>query len=757
MKIAFLGDIALIGKYDVTQAGQVSVFERLKWARTIIKDCDYAVANLESPLTNIVNTREAKSMHLKSNTSNICVLKYLGVDAVSLANNHVYDYGKKGLNETIRTLEENGVKYFGIGDKPLIIEKEKISIQGFCCFTANGWHYDSMPGNGRLHTLTMENVEKFLKESTADNCYPIVIPHWGEENTHYPRSEHVLIADSILKKGNCAIIGHHPHVPQGMIFNENGFCAFSLGNFLFDDCYSPRNKLRVVQTEDNKKGFALVLEIENGVLVKHEVVPYYDSETGLEYDSDGTTAINNYSEVISSLYGKPEYEHIRQEEQQKARLKRLGKRDWKWLINHLNYNSVMTVLHGQKNHSRFVEVVDSITWQSDNIPSKDIVLYVGNFGMPTTNAPGKRVYANSLLLNRCNYKVLMIGTDSSVKGSVKKIGDALYYMSFPVFGKSAGKKYFEWLKHWIECGNVQPKFIVRYGSPGLATFDKYLESYGKANNIPIIVDVVDWLNIDSGNLIFKVVKGIDTFLEKAVFNKHGEGLIAISSYLYDYYGKDYKHKIIIPPLVEKYECKKQNNKIPQIVYAGNPFRKGKQVKNVHAIKDRLDVAIMAFIVLERKGFAFDFHVIGMSKEEYLVAFPYQQEELDEAAHIFFHGRQSMEKTQEMIGKMDLSILLREKTRGTMAGFPTKVVESMSLGVPVITTDTSDLMKYIKNGVSGYIVDIDNQQKLEEQLSEIITSYQNKADEIKQRIFEDKAFVIDNYEEKFRNFVTSLTK
>ena len=450
MRIAFLGDIALIGKYDTKQMGQESVYARLNWAKTILQDCDYVIANLETPLTNVIKTNEPKSMPLRSDTSNVKVLNYLGINAVSLANNHVYDYGEKGLVETIRTLEENGIDYFGIDGKQLLIEAARISIQGFCCYTANGWHYNTLPGNGRLNTLTDKAVEEFCTLVKSSGYYPIIVPHWGEENTHYPQSEHVFIAQHIIESGKCSIVGHHPHVPQGVLLEENGICAFSLGNFLFDDCYSPKNGMRVVQTVDNKKGFILVLDINEGKLIDHKIIPYCDLENGLEYDSDGSRIIEEYSQTIRSQYGKPEYERIRQEEQQNARIRRLGKRDIKWLVNHLNYNSVMTVLHGRKNHSQFIEIVGNYSRQTYNAFSKGKALYIGNCGMPETNAPGKRVYANSLLLSKCGMKVLMIGTDPSVKGDVRLINENISYMSFPNYGKSTGKQYFEWLKKEIE-------------------------------------------------------------------------------------------------------------------------------------------------------------------------------------------------------------------------------------------------------------------------------------------------------------------
>lgn len=757
MKIAFLGDIALIGKYDISQQGEENVIARLQEVKSLLREFDYIVANLESPLTDIVVTHEYKSMPLRTAKSSIKVLEYLGINAVSLANNHVYDFGNTGLDECIELLDQHKIAHFGIGQEPLLLDVygERISIQGFCCYTANGWHYNADSNKGKLNTLTLDNIELFLSKSHKNGSYPIIVPHWGDENTHYPRSEHVFLAKTVLEHISCSIVGGHPHVSQGILKEQNGLCAFSLGNFIFDDCYCAKNGVSVIQTDDNKHGFILGLEIVNGKLISSKVIPYFDSDVGMKYCSDGIETIENYSNFISALYGKNEYESVRSDEQQKAQVLRLGKRDVKWFINHLNCNSVMTVLQRRNNQRNFTRVVDSICEYSGNDSFFANVLYVGNFGLPDTNAAGKRVFANSLLIEKCGYDVLMVGCDPAVRGRIERITDRISYTSFPQYGKSTGKKYFDWLKMKIEKNGSKPAMIIRYGSPGLAIFDKYLFSYCHKQGIPIVVDVVDWLCVDSGNLLFKIVKGTDTYLEKNIFNKRGDGLITISSYLNDFYKGYYQNIITIPPLVENYTSKSYSNHIPQIVYAGNPFRKGELVRNLHSIKDRLDITVNVFISLEKKGIKFDFHVIGMSCDEYVIAFPNMREILNSVEHIHFHGRQSMERTQNMISTMDYSILLRERTRGTMAGFPTKVVESMSLGVPVITTDTSDLKQYIQDLKTGFFVDISDQQVLEEQLIRIINTDQDSLKKVKTKICEDKVFAIDNYEFQFKEFIRKL--
>ena len=90
MKIALLGDVSLNGIYDITSSDLV--YKRLEKIKKYVKDCDFAIANLESPLTRITKTRVCKGAYLRSDPSNVEVLKYLGITHVTLANNHIFDY-----------------------------------------------------------------------------------------------------------------------------------------------------------------------------------------------------------------------------------------------------------------------------------------------------------------------------------------------------------------------------------------------------------------------------------------------------------------------------------------------------------------------------------------------------------------------------------------------------------------------------------------------------------------------------------------
>lgn len=339
MKIAFLGDIALIGKYDITKNAYVK--DRLKSLAMQLAEYDYVIGNLESPLTDEGKTMVCKSMHLKSPTVNVGLLKYLHIDAVSLANNHSYDYGRKGLIETIRTLDNSGICWFGVNGVNLVkeINGEKISISGFACYSTNGSGYSSDSNVEGINPLTYDNVMLQLDIDRDNEAFSIMSFHWGEEHTNYPSFEHICLAKKITKHKDVVICGHHPHIVQGVKKEDNSIIAYSLGNFLFDDCVSIAGGLSLKQNLNNKKTFILEVELANGSIIDQRCQGVRDEEHGLIlFDIQGE--LNDISGPFEKIDSIEKYEKKRRSQINKVRQEKFGRRDFKWLKSRLNYYSV---------------------------------------------------------------------------------------------------------------------------------------------------------------------------------------------------------------------------------------------------------------------------------------------------------------------------------------------------------------------------------------------------------------------------------
>lgn len=390
---------------------------------------------------------------------------------------------------------------------------------------------------------------------------------------------------------------------------------------------------------------------------------------------------------------------------------------------------------------------------------ESIIFYIGNFGMPEVNAAGKRVFGNALILEKIGYKVILIGKrqEQPIDINPTQYSKGIVFYAFPNTNLANASAYLSYIKKIIHREG-KPCIILRYGTPGLAYFDYRLAAYCRRENIKVVADVVDWLPASGNSLLFNLVKGIDTFLEKAIFNKYSDGIIAISSYLENYYKKYGCKTVVIPPVVSNYMENRTNNKSLKLVYAGVPFRLGRVVKKPSEAKDRLDLAVKAVTEAANRGVNVVLEVYGITEEQYLTAYPEHQcflRDNNNARAVIFYGRKDMNEVQEMVNKADFTILLRDKNRATMAGFPTKVVESLSCGTPVITTKTSDLEKYINNGENGFFVDINDETQLADEMLSILSIDRDKINRMKKICFDSKQFQFIEFEADLSKFLQDL--
>lgn len=394
------------------------------------------------------------------------------------------------------------------------------------------------------------------------------------------------------------------------------------------------------------------------------------------------------------------------------------------------------------------------------------IIYTGNFSIEKMNAAGKRVYANALILKQLGYHVVMVGVDASddktedILGTKSELeGIEFYHYPGELFKKSrvnyrAFSKQFEKL---LLQNKWNVKAIIGYGSPSISLFIGSIQSYCRRNGIKYIADVVDWLSDYSKNPIFDRLKQIDTTMKNAYYSNKSDGIIAISTFLAEYYKKKVKNVIVVPALApERKITDIADRGIPQIVYAGIPFRKGAVLNDLSAMKDRFDLACELLVYAEENGVPFQFHVYGFTKEEILVSVPSLKGTLDMLGDkIIFHGMASMDKVQTAVSEADYTILVREKKRMTMAGFPTKVSESISCGTPVITTKTSDIERYLPEGQGAFFVDISDMSAAKEKVLELLRkSPEERA--LQKKICEDnKSFEIRTYIDPMRGFISSV--
>ncbi|SFT01602.1 poly-gamma-glutamate synthesis protein (capsule biosynthesis protein) [Porphyromonadaceae bacterium NLAE-zl-C104] len=245
IKIAFLGDIMpggiLSGKTDSYISDSLLSY---------LKSFDLRIATLECAMGDYLAFDPVKMQGKKSiiYAKNIDIQKLvnLNIDAVSIANNHTFDLGKEGLQNTIELLKKNNILFFGAGmnseeaSKPVIIKKKNKSIALFgYCSDSTGYGYLPL-AKGNTPGVNHLNINKVLSDiriAKQNNDYVFVLPHWGMEHTYFPPVECKRNAYQMIKAGADGIIGGHPHRIQPLSFYKEKPIYYSLGNFLFPDRY----------------------------------------------------------------------------------------------------------------------------------------------------------------------------------------------------------------------------------------------------------------------------------------------------------------------------------------------------------------------------------------------------------------------------------------------------------------------------------------------------------------------------------------
>ncbi len=233
MNILIAGDLFISDNFEGKNLIDDSIIE-------LFEKADYRIVNQEAPITaDIPGNKILKTgPHLRtSEKTTIPFLKQLKVDMVTLANNHILDYGSQGLNDTFNTLRKNKIDFVGAGKnineatKLYTIEKDDLKI-AILNFAENEWSIaeKNKPGANPLDII--DNVTQ-IKAAKATHDKVICIIHGGHEYYHLPSPRMVKQYRFYAENGADAIVGHHTHCIGGYEIYNDVPIIYSLANFLF--------------------------------------------------------------------------------------------------------------------------------------------------------------------------------------------------------------------------------------------------------------------------------------------------------------------------------------------------------------------------------------------------------------------------------------------------------------------------------------------------------------------------------------------
>lgn len=251
--LAAVGDMMLartIGNRLQSQGGEV-IFGKVSH---LLQAADLAVGNLECAI-GLRGEPQPKSYRFLAPPVAALALSQAGFDVLSLANNHILDYGLEGFEDTLRYLGVQGIWTVGAGwnadqaRAPLILERNglrvaflayvDVPVESRSKFNTRTWEAAAeKAGVAWLHT---SHVAEDVAAARQEADVVVVLFHNGWENRSEPNDFQRLQARTAIDAGAALVIGSHPHVLQEVEEYHGGLILYSLGNFVFDDFVMPAN------------------------------------------------------------------------------------------------------------------------------------------------------------------------------------------------------------------------------------------------------------------------------------------------------------------------------------------------------------------------------------------------------------------------------------------------------------------------------------------------------------------------------------
>ena len=244
--LSFVGDISLadnwyiMPKYDERGGIKGILSERVL---DIMTNSNLMVANSEFTVSNRGEKMSGKQYTFRAKPKRLKIYDEMGVDLVTLANNHVYDFGKTAFLDMLDSFDKYEIPHIGAGHN-LNEAKEAyyFIINGYKYAFLNGTRaekYILTPGatdksEGVFRCYDPTNMIEEIKKVREQSDFVIVIVHFGKEGSHDLEKEQVSSAKSYIDAGADLIVGHHAHVLQGIEFYKNKPIVYNLGDFIFN-------------------------------------------------------------------------------------------------------------------------------------------------------------------------------------------------------------------------------------------------------------------------------------------------------------------------------------------------------------------------------------------------------------------------------------------------------------------------------------------------------------------------------------------
>ncbi len=244
---------------------------------SLMRKADLTIVNLEGPISD-KGINQGSIYSFRANPRAVETLQTGGIDAVSLANNHIYDYGPEALLDTLANLTRAKIGFTGAGKDfasahaPYIVLSKGVRF-AFLSYTNLLPSFlgkrERSPAIALFNeAILVEDIQK-AKEK-ADTV--VVLFHFGEEYQLVHNAVQERMARMAIDEGATLVVGHHPHVPQDSEWYKGGFIAYSLGNLVFDQNFGDTKRGLLLEAKFKGKNLEAVHEIPIAFSANYE--PY---------------------------------------------------------------------------------------------------------------------------------------------------------------------------------------------------------------------------------------------------------------------------------------------------------------------------------------------------------------------------------------------------------------------------------------------------------------------------------------------------
>lgn len=379
-----------------------------------------------------------------------------------------------------------------------------------------------------------------------------------------------------------------------------------------------------------------------------------------------------------------------------------------------------------------------------------IVLYIGSFKMPDVNAAATRVLGIGKCLKDLGYEVVFQGNQFDMERPNEVCSFSTEGFRYLTRKKWSQAEYYTSVNYVFETinqlGRENVSAIIMYHPPALVALK--LIKYCNQCGIKLITDVTEWYDIKrqlySGHMWLRAT---DFYIRMYYANVKVKNVIAISSYLKNFYDKRGAKTVLVPILEFKKEhvnLKAKTDDVVRLCYCGSPSKKDLLLPIIKGVEKYID----------KDSSKIQVDIIGTSLGEFQQVNDYSIPECY-LNNITFYGRISHQDAIEHLKNCDFSFIIRPKLKYAIAGFPTKMVEAFASGVAVIACSNGDISQYVENGINGFLIDSNNIDKsLESALDKVFEMPRGQIDKMKISAYKtcQKYFDYRKYIDAIGNFM-----